>query len=66
MHVDAVAVEFRNAAMAVAHELAKADIGDNDQLRKLSFERPDGTLHDAIRGIGLRSLLILVRRDAEE
>ena len=52
-----IAVHPGDAAVAVAHVFAEANIGDDEQLGAFGFDRADGLLHDAVIGIGAGSLL---------
>ena len=48
-----------DAAMAVAHVFAQADIGQHQQLRQILFQQPNRLLDDAVAGISARGLFIL-------
>ncbi len=65
-NVEMVAVDPRDAAMAVAHVFAEADIRNDEQLGTFGLDRTNRFLHDAILGVGAGCLLVLFVRDAEE
>ena len=52
--------------MAMRGVLAQTGVGDYAQAGMGLFERPDGLLHNAFVGVGLRPLRVLVGRDAEQ
>ena len=61
-----LAIDARDAAMAVAHVFAQANIRDHDQLGASGFDRADGLLHDAVFRVSAAGLFVFVARNAEE
>jgi len=57
---------LHDAAVAVVHVLAQADVGDHEQVRELVLDRPHGHLDDALGVVGSRGRGIFVGGDAEE
>ena len=55
-----------DAAMAMHHVFAQADVGDDQQRRQFLFQQPDGLLHDAVLRISARGLPVLLAGDAEQ
>ncbi len=63
---DAAFVALDDAAMAVRHVFAQADVGDDQQFRQFLFEQAHGLLDDAVGGISAGGLGVLGIRDAEQ
>src|SRR5436190_1368770 len=59
-------IQTGDAAMAVAHVFAQANIGDYDQFRASSLDGADGLLHDAVVGIGRFRLIVLLVWNTEK
>ena len=57
---------LHDTAMAVFHVFAQADIGKDQQLRKLPFQQANGALHDAIGSVGTRGAIIFGVRNTEQ
>ena len=60
------AIHTGDAAMAVAHVFAQANIRDYDQFRASSLDRADGLLHDAVVGIGRFRLIVFLVWNTEK
>lgn len=57
---------FDNAAVAVAHVFAEADVGNDEEIGEFLFEEADGLLDDAIFGVGPGGFGVFGFGDAEE
>ena len=57
---------LHDAAMAVRHVFAKADIGDDQQLRQFSFQGAHRLLHDAVGGVRAGGAVVFNVGNAEE
>src|SRR6185312_11471673 len=55
-----------NAAVAVFHVFAEADVGDDEQFGQFLFEQADGLLGDAVGGISAGGFGVFFVRNAEE
>jgi len=62
---DAV-VKLGDAAVSVAHVFAEAYVGHDDERGELFFQKADGALGDAVFGVGLGGVFVLVRGDSED
>ena len=61
-----IAVLAHDAAVAVRHVLAEADVGDHDQRRLGLLERAHRELDDALGVVGAGGGVVLVGRDPEQ
>src|SRR4029078_3753274 len=59
-------VPVDDAAMAVRRVLAKADVGEEDHLRRALGHGAQGLLDDAVLVVGARGRFVLLLRDAKE
>lgn len=59
-------IAMNNAAVAVLHVFAQADIGDDQQRWELLLQQPDGLLDDAIARRGSAGFQIFLVGDAEQ
>src|ERR1022692_1472416 len=64
--MEMLAIHTCDAAVAMAHVFAQANIRDHDQLGASGFDRSDGLLHDAVFRIRGCCLLVFLLRNAEE
>ena len=58
--MEMVAVNMRNAAMAMAHVFAQANIGDCDQLRTFRLNGSESFLNDSIFRVSAAGVFVLV------
>ena len=56
----------QDAAVAVAHVFAQADVGDDVERGPAMLEAAHGFLYDTVLGIGAAGLFVLLGRDAEK
>lgn len=61
-----VTIHPGNAAMAMTHVFAQANICDHDQLGAPGFDRTDRLLHDAVFRVGRTGQFVLVLRNTKE
>ena len=59
-------VAAHDAAMAVLHVFAQADIGDDEQLGQLLLQQPHGLLDDAVGGVGAGGFGVFAVGNAEQ
>ena len=60
------ALALHDAAVAVRHIFAQADVGEDEQVRVVALEGADGALHDAVVGIRAGRLFVFAFRQAEQ